>query len=33
MLKAPEVAAMLGLKARTVYDLADSGMLPCYRAP
>lgn len=31
MLKAPEVAAMLGLKARTVYELADRGILPCYR--
>ena len=31
MLKAPEVAAMLGLSARAVYDLADRGMLACYR--
>lgn len=31
MLKAPEVATMLGLSARAVYDLADSGMLACYR--
>lgn len=31
MLKAPAVAAMLGLSARAVYDLADRGILPCYR--
>ena len=31
MLKAADVAAMLGLSARAVYDLADSGMLACYR--
>ena len=31
MLKAPAVAAMLGLSARAVYDLADRGILTCYR--
>lgn len=31
MLTAADVATMLGLKPRTVYDLADSGRLPCYR--
>lgn len=31
MLTAAAVATMLGLKPRTVYDLADSGRLPCYR--
>lgn len=31
MLTAAAVATMLGLSARAVYDLADSGRLPCYR--
>lgn len=31
MLTAAEVARLLGLKPRTVYDLAASGALPSYR--
>ena len=31
MLTAGEVAALLGLKPRTIYQLADSGALACYR--
>lgn len=29
MITAAQVATLLGLKPRTVYDLADSGRLPC----
>jgi len=31
MLTADQVAAILGLKRRTVYDLAASGALPSFR--
>lgn len=31
MLKAAEVATLLGLSPRTVYSLADAGLLPCFR--
>ena len=31
MLKAPQVATILGISARAVYDLADKGILAHYR--